>query len=108
MNDLSTLSSCLCSLLCAAVISPSPSLFHPSSLFQELSPCLVVFPFTSAVIGRLFVCTNPCPACIPTVMSELFLTLHPPAGLPHPLLGNLSVGSFRITGCHWITGLSAL
>lgn len=68
---------CLVSPLCRCDFTFSLAF---SSLFP-ISPALPLpcyFPFTSAVIGWLFVCTNPWQACIATVMSELSLTHCPP------------------------------
>lgn len=87
-----SLEASLLSALCSSHPSSPPCLVSPlcccdftfslafSSLFP-ISPALPLpcyFPSTSAVIGWLFVCTNPWPACIATVISELSLTLRPP------------------------------
>ncbi len=42
------------------------------------SPLALLFSPASLVIGWLFMCTNPCLACIATVMSELTLPHRPP------------------------------
>lgn len=87
----------VCFLLCAAEIFTFSLAF--SSLFPVPAvltvPCY--FPLTSALIGWLFVCTNPCSLCLTTVISGL--SHSPPSGLrlrPALMFGNLSLRSAGI------------
>lgn len=63
---------------CAAVISPSPSLFSSLVPVPPVLPSSCCFSYTSTAIGRLFVCTNPCLAAVTPVISELSHTHRPP------------------------------
>lgn len=87
----------VCFLLCAAKIFTFSLAF--SSLFPV--PAILTVPcyflLTSALIGWLFVCTNPCSLCLITVISGL--PHSPPSCLhlrPAHTFGNLSLRSAGI------------
>lgn len=87
----------VCFLLCAAEIFTFSLAF--SSLFPVPAvltvPCY--FPPPAALIGWLFVCTNPCSRCLTTVISVL--PHSPPSCLhldPAHMFGNLSLRSTGI------------
>lgn len=74
-----------------------PSLFPVPAVLTV--PCY--FPLNAALIGWLFVCTNPCSVCITTVISGL--PRSPPSCLhlcPAHMFGNLSLRSAGIIERH--------